>query len=288
MRQLCGEGSYASIPLSDFGKDFMLEPLLRASSIIVDENDVGTFIDKAANLKAVITGDTLSINRKFKTPVAFNFRGFMVQCLNEMPRIKDRSDSFFRRQLFVPFTKCFTGAERKYIKNDYLHRKEVLEYVLHKVLHSDFYELSEPEACKLALEEYKDFVDPVRSFLTEFMPRFKWDLLPTDFLYDLYKSWYKETAGNERSMKGKSMFVKEVKQMIQTYYHDWEVCLTPSHPSGRMDASEPLIFEYNLDKWKNPVYHGTDIEKMCHPILNSTYRAIRRVVPNAGSNDDEE
>ena len=122
MRQLCGEGSYASIPLSDFGKDFMLEPLLRASSIIVDENDVGTFIDKAANLKAVITGDTLSINRKFKTPVAFNFHGFMVQCLNEMPRIKDRSDSFFRRQLFVPFTKCFTGAERKYIKTDYLHR----------------------------------------------------------------------------------------------------------------------------------------------------------------------
>lgn len=288
MRQLCGEGSYASIPLSDFGKDFMLEPLLRASSIIVDENDVGTFIDKAANLKAVITGDTLSINRKFKTPVAFNFRGFMVQCLNEMPRIKDRSDSFFRRQLFVPFTKCFTGAERKYIKNDYLHRKEVLEYVLHKVLHSYFYELAEPEACKLALEEYKDFVDPVRSFLTEFMPRFKWDLLPTDFLYDLYKAWYKETAGNERSMKGKSMFVKEVKQMIQTYYHDWEVCLTPAHPSGRMDASEPLIFEYNLDKWKNPVYHGTDIEKICHPILNSSYRAIRRVVPNAGSNDDEE
>ena len=287
MRQLCGEGSYASIPLSDFGKDFMLEPLLRASSIIVDENDVGTFIDKAANLKAVITGDTLSINRKFKTPVAFNFHGFMVQCLNEMPRIKDRSDSFFRRQLFVPFTKCFTGVERKYIKTDYLHRKDVLEYVLHKVLHTNYYELSEPDACRLALEEYKDFVDPVRLFLSEFMPKFKWDLLPMDFLFDLYKAWYKDTAGNERNMKSKQTFGKEVKQMVMMYYPAWEVCLSPAHPSGRMDDPEPLIFEYQLDRWKNPVYHGTDIDKICRPILMNSYRGLRRLVPQKGSDEDQ-
>lgn len=100
----------------------MLEPLLRASAIITDENDVGTFIDKAANVKAVITGDTILVNRKFKIPVMFNFHGFMVQCFNEMPRLKDKSDSFFRRQLFVPFEKCFTGVERKYIKADYFNQ----------------------------------------------------------------------------------------------------------------------------------------------------------------------
>lgn len=71
----------------------------------------------------------------------------MVQCLNEMPRIKDKSDSFYRRQLFIPFTKCFTGAERKYIKQDYLKRKDVLEYVLWKVLNMDYYELPIPKAC---------------------------------------------------------------------------------------------------------------------------------------------
>lgn len=94
MRQLCGKGTSVSIPLSDMGKDFMLEPLIHASAIIVDENDVGTFIDKAANLKALVTHDVIQVNRKFKTPVAFRFKGFMVQCLNEMPRVKDKSDSF--------------------------------------------------------------------------------------------------------------------------------------------------------------------------------------------------
>ena len=152
MRSLCGDGSYAAIPLTDFSKDFALEPLTRATAIIVDENDVGSFIDKAANLKAVITNDVIPINRKFKTPISYQFYGFMVQCLNEFPRIKDKSDSFYRRQLFIPFDKCFTGRERKYIKEDYLHRSEVLEYVLYKVLNMTFYTLSAHDSCRNALE----------------------------------------------------------------------------------------------------------------------------------------
>ena len=71
---------------------------MHATAIITDENDVGTFIDKAANLKAIITGDAILINRKFKLPITYSFRGFMIQCLNEMPKIRDKSDSFFRRQ----------------------------------------------------------------------------------------------------------------------------------------------------------------------------------------------
>lgn len=194
MRELCGETTYASVPLSDFSKDFMLEPLTQATAIIVDENDVGTYIDKAANLKAVVTGDVIQINRKFKSPIAYRFKGFMVQCLNEMPKIRDKSDSFYRRQLFIPFTKCFTGAERKYIKHDYLHRQDVLRYVLHRVLHMDYYELRVPDSCKEALNEYKEFNDPIRQFVNEIFPELQWDLIPFSFLYDLYGAWYKKTS----------------------------------------------------------------------------------------------
>lgn len=190
MRKLCGKGTYASIPLSDMSKDFMLEPLTRATAIIVDENDVGTYIDKAANLKAIITGDTIAINRKFKQAISYQFKGFMVQCLNEMPRIKDKSDSFYRRQLFIPFTKCFTGEERKYIKQDYLKRTEVLEYVLYRVLNMNYYELDTPQTCQDALNEYKQFNDPVRQFMSEIMSQLVWDLVPFTFLYELYCAWY--------------------------------------------------------------------------------------------------
>lgn len=129
LRNLRGKDNYASISLEQFSKRFHLEPLVHASAVICDENDVGTFIDKSANLKAAITNDALLIDRKFKDPITFQFYGLVIQCLNEYPRIKDTSDSFYRRQLFIPFDKTFTGKERKYIKDDYLSRKEVLEYV---------------------------------------------------------------------------------------------------------------------------------------------------------------
>lgn len=251
MRQLSGEGSYASIPLSDFGKDFMLEPLIRATCIIVDENDVGVYIDKAAILKAIITNDIIQMNRKFKQPIAYRFRGFMVQCLNEMPRIKDKSDSFYRRQLFVPFTKCFTGKERKYIKNQYLHDEAVLEYVLYKVLNMNYYSLSEPQACKTALDEYKEFNDPIRQFYDDVITNATWDLLPFTFLYDIYKSWFKQNSPNG-SLQGKNTFINDIIQTISSS-DEW-YCLGSKNQirtAHYMDTDEPLAETYNLTNWKN-------------------------------------
>ena len=91
--------------------------------------------------------------------------GMIIECVNEIPRLKDRSESLMRRLLLVPFKKCFTGAERKYIKNDYLHRKEVLEYVLFKVMNMDNYELSNPTACKEMMGEFRVNNDPVAQFV---------------------------------------------------------------------------------------------------------------------------
>lgn len=261
MKQLVGKGAYASIPLSDFGKDFMLEPLLRALSIIVDENDVGTYIDKAANLKAIITGDTIQINRKFKVPIAYQFHGFMVQCLNELPRIKDKSDSFYRRQLFIPFTKCFTGKERKYIKDEYLHNEDVLEYVLYKVLNSNYYELIEPAACKDALDEYKEYNDPVRQFCADVLPEAKWDLLPFKFLYDVYKEWFKENSPSG-SLQGSYTFVKDLKIAIANN-DEWTVGpgqKNQVYTNNLMENDEPLAYKYNLTNWqkfdRNTRYSG--------------------------------
>ena len=283
MRSLCGDGSYAAIPLSDFSKDFALEPLTRATAIIVDENDVGGFIDKAANLKAVITNDVIPINRKFKTPISYQFYGFMVQCLNEFPRIRDKSDSFYRRQLFIPFDKCFTGRERKYIKNDYLHRSEVLEYVMYKVLNMNFYTLSEPVSCRNALEEYKDYNDPVRQFLDDMLPELKWDLAPFSFMYDLYKAWFRKNSPNG-SLQGKNTFIMDVTNLLQNY-PDW-TCIgrqTAIRPGHMMDAPEPLIAEYNLEDWKNPNYTGGDINRICTPQLKATYNGIRRLSKSGGT-----
>ena len=288
MRSICGETSYASIPLSDFSKDFVLEPLTRASAIIVDENDVGTFIDKAGNLKSVITNDVIQINRKFKTPIAYQFYGFMVQCLNEFPRIKDKSDSFYRRQLFIPMTKCFTGVERKYIKNDYLHRKEVLEYILKRVLEMNYYALSEPSSCTKTLIEYKEFNDPVRQFWDELRDVFTWDLLPFQFLYDLYKNWFKENSPSG-TLIGKTTFINDVLNVIKSddewYCEDKSKQIRTN--SSNMGQPEPLIARYQLKDWMSPHYKGTDVNKISKPAISDKYRGIQRVQASISEDGDE-
>ncbi|PRI10521.1 DNA primase [Leucobacter massiliensis] len=283
MRNLVGHESHTSIPLSELGKEFALEPLMKVNAIIVDENDVGTYIDKAANLKAIVTNDVIQINRKYRMPVAFQFYGLMVQCLNEMPRVKDKSGSLYRRQLFVPFEKSFTGRERKYIKDDYLARRDVLEYALWYVLHvagsttpGSYYQLSEPEATRRVLEEYKEWNDPVRAYWNEFRERFVWDLLPFTFLYDLYKAWFASVNPSGSPVEHKR-FVQDLVQILQT--DDQWYCTDKSRSvrtSTHMDEPELLIHEYELKSWLNPTYKGMDPDMRSKPVLQLNYRGVRR------------
>lgn len=287
MRNLIGPGAHTSIPLSDFGKDFALEPLVRANAVIVDENDVGTFIDKAANLKAIVTNDVIQINRKHRISIAFQFWGFMVQCLNEFPRMKDKSESNYRRQLFVPFAKSFTGAERKYIKNDYLQRKEVLEYVFWYAINragannpGNYYELSAPLATQAVLAEYKEANDPVRAFWEEFRERFTWDLLPFPFLFDLYKLWFQQVSPSG-SPVSRQQFIADLMSILAK--DDKWSCADKRkkiRPGLMMNSPEPLIAEFQVTTWYSPTYKGTDPDKLSMPLLQANYYGVRRNNPS--------
>lgn len=283
MRNLCGPGSHTSISLSEFDKEFALQPLIRSTAIIVDENDVGQYIDRLANLKAVVTNDIVQINRKFKAPISFRFWGFMVQCINDLPRIRDKSDSFYRRQILVPMEKCFTGAERRYIKNDYLHRPEVLEYVMKKALSGSFYELSTPEKCRDLLGSYKELNDPVREFINEFFGQFQWDLLPFEFLYDLYKAWYQECNPSGKP-EGRTTMKRELVQLILSepeLSSQW--CIPDNAVSTRQTicCPEPLLLRYNLENWVNPnTKSSRDMTKASMPyITKDRMRGIARRQP---------
>lgn len=281
MRQLLGQGAYASISIAQSSKNFALEPLLRASAIITDENSVGEFHNDLADLKAITTNDIIQVDRKFKQPIAFRFRGLIVQCINDLPRTKDKSESFYRRQLAIPMTKCFTGIERKYIKADYLHRPDVLEYILWRVLHMKYYSLPEPAACRAILNEYREYNDPVRQFALEMLPQCKWDLLPFRFLYDLYKSWFQKNSPSGR-VQGRNTFIGDVMDLLPSL-PDWS-CPGKDvkiRSQNRMSTPEPLIIQYDLTDWMNPLYTGGIVDRRCTPLLRDSYRGLLRVIPRA-------
>lgn len=275
MRNLCGGGAWASIPLKAFAKEFMLEPLTRVSAVITDENDTGTYVDDAAALKSIITGDPFLLNRKFKDPRTLLFRGFMVQCVNELPRLRDRSESMYRRLLVVPFEKRFEGCERKYIKGDYLCRREVLEYVLYRVLHDmTYYELSEPEECREMLDEYRIVNDPVRQFCEDALPKFSWDAVSWDDLYKFYRGWFLKHVPSGNPLT-KPVFLRDVRRVLMDFA-DWDVAANPVYTSGKCDYMEPLILEYDVRDLRSKSYMGGDPAKICTPEVPKRIRGIVR------------
>jgi len=271
IRNLLGPGNWISLSLATAGSRFGLSELLDANmpqAVLTDENAVGSFVDDAAGLKSMITGDAFGIERKGKGIVTTRWPGFMVQCLNGHPRVRDRSPSFLRRLCIIKFIKSFTGAERMYIKEDYLKRPEVLEYVLKRVLTMDYYELSEPEMVKAALAEFREDNDPVAEFWTEFAPQFAWDLVPQAFAYDLYKAWMARYNGLGKPVAYK-VFVREVRALIAADPMSlWEDS-GPTRPSSMMSAPEYLIAEYNLPEWGNPTV----------PTSDRSYRDRRSTIP---------
>ena len=100
----------------------------------------------------------------------------------------------------------------------------------------------------------------VIEFLDEFLPQFKWEALPTKFLYELYKAWMSKDNANEKPVK-KSVFIKHSADFFSEQ-PGWSIRLARGDKitiGTRMDADEPLITEYNLINYMNSNYKGSDL-----------------------------
>ena len=258
LKNIIGDGLYSSVNIKNFGVRFRTQQLLGKILNIADENPVGAYIDGTDEFKAAITGDDIQIEAKGKDAYPMQVRMLNIQMMNGTLLTRDKSNSIYRRLLIVPFTHTFTGCERPYIKRDYMDRTDVKEYILKRALEApvvtEFLITKENEE---ALYRTKVENNSVFEFFDEFLPRFKWDVLPTKFLYDLYVSWMSKDNANGKPVK-KSAFIEYATDYLAET-NEWDARLTQKDiikVGARMDADEPLITEYNLVDFFDPDYKG--------------------------------
>lgn len=283
IRNILGEEVVVSIPIAEFSKRFALADLPKAIAVITDENDVNSFGKGMGNLKAAITGDVLKVERKYEQSYNYAFRGLVLQCLNDMVNGNDKSGSFKRRLHIIKFENCFTGAEKRYIKDRLIYREDVLEYILKTVLVDMDYreEFTETAETKKALELYVKTTNSVVAFLEEILPECKWDLLPaTDFLYEAYKSFYKSTNPSGRVM-GRNDFHDSVREFVATdekVSQEWEwTDSTRSKGYIDYDKKEPLLDRYDLTAFMDNRFGGyANREFVYEPRLKATYSGLKR------------
>ena len=257
LRNLVGAERVATLSMSDFSEQFLPEELRSAFCVLSDENEVGGYMERAGQLKAWITHDWTRFNVKHGSITSVKGRGLCVFCANELPSSKDKSESLYRRFIPIPFLKRYVGAdENKAIKDDYVKRPEVLEYVAYKALMMPLFDtFTEPAVCKKLLNQIRVENDPVLQFAEDFLPQFKWDLLPWKFLYGVYSSWMRKEVPN-----GRAVGLREFNKRLSAYVDDNPSCgwvvprgadgkQIPMRTEKRIVGNEPLAVGYDLSDW---------------------------------------
>ena len=161
--------------------------------IIGDDVQAGIYVDESSNFNSVVTGEPVLVEEKNKQPYTTVFRKTVIQSTNELPRFKNKTNGTYRRFGIIPFRKSFSSKEDNWaIKDDYIYREEVLEYVLKKALEISFDRFIEPKASLEALEDFKESNDTVKAFVNEWFDKFQSTRLPSRFLWWLYQEWCRD------------------------------------------------------------------------------------------------
>lgn len=142
----------------------------------------------------------------------------------------------------------------------------------------DYYEFSVPEASKKLIGIYELETNLAKQFWEEFRDRFVWELIPGQFLYDLYKAWAEQDMG-VRNVEGKNTFLNVLRRIVDDDDSEWEYLSTSVPlPDSFNQKPEYLLGEYGLFKWMNGRYHGADLSvKYQYSRTSSISSPFRRV-----------
>jgi len=216
---LIGENNYQAVKIDQFEGKFTTSTMVGKSLILGDDVPPDKYVDDSSNFKSIITGDPVMIEYKNKQAYTMELTPTIIQSTNGMPKFKDKTYGLLRRIQIVPFNADFNGdIEDKRIKNEYIHQKEVLEYVLHKAIQMDFEKFVQPKATLEAMEIYKEDNDPIYEFYKNIFKNWKAEYLPKRFIFEGYKKYCE--VYNYRPL-GSRKFHKEFKSYaIKDYAED--------------------------------------------------------------------
>lgn len=204
---------------ADLGTKFQPLSLLFDTLVISDENDAGQ--NEAAKsesfAKALATHDAVSLEAKGRDRITAVPYLNQVHMYNSVPKMLDTTLSMQTRLYMFKFEKSFVGKEKRYIKNDYLKRKDVLEWVVSYVCYKmDTLEEMPPLRANAELvQEVKVNNNAVEAFLEEYDYNFGWNFVPVKAMYQIFCMWYRGGHAGRAPKLGDKAFGRTVKQISE-------------------------------------------------------------------------
>jgi putative DNA primase/helicase len=219
--ELLGKDNYSAIPLESFCKSYYIAKLFgKLANISTEASATGEIYDSI--FKSIISGDAVDADAKYGHP--FTFRPFckLVLATNNLPRVDDRTNAFYRRMIVLEFKRQFKEEEQN--KNL---RTELLSEVngiflwalegLRGLRQRDRFQIS--ESMKEAIAQYRKENNPVIPFVEEMCVLDQGYHVSKKDLYEVYGNWCKE--GNYKPLS-KIKFGRELKRHLPGIDEDRE------------------------------------------------------------------
>ncbi len=181
IKEMVGQQNTASLSLKDLTSRF--DPALLQDKLvnIPSENEPAKEGMNSEALKAIVSGDQIKGEMKYKDAFFFNPYATLIFAMNRLPFTRDKSYGLERRMIIIPFDVIFKGSEEaaegcSYMKMGDVNLRDklkseksgILNFALEglKRLRENNFQFTQVDTSKKLLEEYKEEINPLYNFFT--------------------------------------------------------------------------------------------------------------------------
>jgi putative DNA primase/helicase len=172
-------------------------------------------LTKLGALKAIISGDTISVEKKGKDHFNMKNHAKMFYSCNQLPEISEDTDAVFRRFNITEWNQQFLGdKDNKNLLNE-LTTEDELSGILNLLIHKarqilTRQKLSYEESTEELRMEWKERANPIQRFSKEKLREAKTSVVAKSEVYAEYVDWCKSHQVNP---KNESQFTKKLKSL---------------------------------------------------------------------------
>jgi putative DNA primase/helicase len=210
---LIGIENVATLKITDLNKSRFTTSILIGKSVVIgDDVQKDVLIKDTSDLFSLTTGDIMTIEEKGKKPYSLQLLMTVIQSSNGFPRMDGDESAINRRFRILPFSQKFKGKPNSAIKDDYINRKNVLEYILKLAIETPTEDIN-PKKSQDLLNSYQEEINPVIGFTRSlFTSELASEFLPNSFVYFLWKGYlvYYEYS----SVKKENALHREIKKHL--------------------------------------------------------------------------
>lgn len=229
-----GKGTYQALAINMIGKIIIstLKPpefqeKFKIAQIVDKVCNIGddisdAYMDDISNLMSIATGDAITVEEKGKPAFTLISKACCMFSGNSLPKSRNK-EGCGRRILIVPFYADFSGqVNDPKIKDEYMKRQDVKEYVLKKVLEMKFDNFIIPKVVQREIDDYQIENDNMRAYIEDVYTENKYHLLervPIDFIKEDYLDWLESKKLKRVQPYGfGKAFVEKLKKMTEIRY----------------------------------------------------------------------